>query len=432
MRKTTARAGVLAGAVIIGLTLAGCTGTADSGTGDGEKITLTFANADPAETWAKVIEAFNKENPNITVKQLNIPYAQYTSTINQRLGGGGGGIDVMVVDAGGAAMDWTNRGFLADLNDMRDDAIAAAVSENMVTARQVDGTLRAIEPWTTSQFLYFNTDLLKAAGVDVPSSDPSTPWTYEQMTDAARTVQTAGVAEYPFLFDQWDSYYQFQMVGVSAGGGDGINAEGVVDFSNPGWQRALDWYHGLFEEGLAPRGITNDKNGALFQTGKAAFMISGPWGVAVNEAGDINWGVAPAPYFEGGKAATSTDSWGVGIAAKSENIDAAKKFLRYVTIDPVGNAKSAEVAGITPTQKDAYRAYAERVSASAGESSAPFGAIMEYQLQNNAVHRPVVVGYSIFEPGANQMLSDIRNGSDPAERAAQADKEISAQIERLK
>lgn len=423
----------IAGATLMALALSGCGSTDGSaGAADGGTVTLTFANADPAETWANVIEAFEAEHPDIKIKQLNIPYAQYTSTINQRLGGGGGGIDVMVVDAGGAAVDWTNRGFLGDLSNLEDDAIEAAVSESMVTARQVDGVLRAIAPWTTSQFLYYNTDILDAAGIEAPSNDPSEPWTYEELTDAARQVKEAGAAEYPFLFDQWDSYYQLQMVGRSAGGGDGIDNEGNVDFSNAGWQKALTWYHSLFEEGLSPRGITNDKNGALFQTGKAAFMISGPWGVAVNEDGDINWGVAPAPYFEGGEAATSTDSWGVGIAATTANREAADEFLRYLTIDPTGNAQSAEVAGITPTNKEAYADYAERVSAVAGEASAPFGTIMEYQLQNNAVHRPTVVGYSVFERGANLLFSDIRNGSDPTERAAQADEEISAQIERLK
>lgn len=432
-KKRALHVSFVAVATVAALALSGCAGAnAGDDAADGGKVTLTFANADPAETWANVIEAFEKKHPDIAVKQLNIPYAQYTSTINQRLGGGGGGIDVMVVDAGGAAMDWTNRGFLADLNNLKDDAVAAAVSESMVTAREVDGVLRSIEPWTTSQFLYYNTDVLEAAGIEPPSSDPSEPWTYEQLTQAASEVKNAGVTEYPFLFDQWDSYYQLQMVGRSADGGDGIDEDGVVDFSNAGWQKALTWYHSLFEEGLSPRGITNDKNGALFQTGKAAFMISGPWGVAVNEAGDINWGVAPAPYFEGGEAATSTDSWGVGIAEKTENREAAEEFLRYLTIDPTGNAESAEVAGITPTNKEAYTEYAERVSAVAGEASAPFGAIMEYQLQNNAVHRPIVVGYSVFEPGANLMFSDIRNGSDPAERAAQADEEITAQIERLK
>lgn len=431
MNRMTRTAAVFSAAALALAALAGCAAGGTSG-GDGEKITLTFANADPSETWAKVIEGFEKANPYITVKQLNIPYAQYTSTINQRMGQGGGGIDLMVVDAGGAVLDWQNRGYLADISDLKEDAVAAAVSEDMVTAREVDGKLYALEPWTTSQFLYYNTDLLAAAGVEPPSSDPAEPWTYEQLTEAAQKVKDAGAAEYPFLFDQWDTYYQLQMVGASAGGGDGIDAEGTVDFSNDGWQKALTWYHDIFEDGLSPRGITNDKNGALFQTGKVAFIISGPWGVSVANAGDINYGVAPAPYFEGGEAATSTDSWSVGISSKSANVEAAKEFLRYMTIDAAGNALSAEVAGITPTNKEAFADYIAEMSASAGDATAPFGEIMQYQLENNAVHRPAVVGYSVFEPGAGQMFSDIRNGSDPATRAAQADEEISAQIARLK
>ncbi|MFE2772910.1 ABC transporter substrate-binding protein [Microbacterium resistens] len=433
MKSTALRLGAAAATLAIGSAgLAACTPAGGGDAAPDGEVTLTFANADPAETWAVVIDAFQKANPGITVKQLNIPYAQYTSTINQRMTGGGGDIDLMVVDAGGAVLDWANRGFLADISDLKDAAIDAAVSEDMVTAREADGKLYALETWTTSQFLYYNPEILAAAGVEPPSSDPQQPWTYEQLTDAARKIKDAGAAQYPFLFDQWDSYYQLQMVGVSAGGGDGIDADGNVDFSNPGWQRALTWYHDLFEEGLSPRGVTNDKNGALFQTGKAGFIVSGPWGVNVAEEGHIPYGVAPAPYFDGGEQATSTDSWSVGISAKSKKQDAARAFLEYLTIDPTGNAQSAEVAGIAPTNKEAYAAYAESMSALGGEATAEFGAIMQFQLENNAVHRPAVVGYSVFEPGANQMFSDIRNGSDPRERAAQADKDIEAQIARLK
>ena len=420
---------VAAFAAVALLALSGCSSPGSTGS---DKVTLTFANADPSATWAKVITGFEKANPNIKVKQLNIPYAQYTSTINQRMGQGGGGIDLLVVDAGGAVADFANRGYLADLSDMKADAVKAAVSPDMVSAREVDGKLYALETWTTSQFLYYNKDILAKAGVDEPSSDPTKPWTYEQLTEATKKVQSASAAQYPFLFDQWDSYYQQQMIGVSAGGGDGIDNAGKVTFSDAGWQKALTWYHDLFTSDLSPRGITNDKNGALFQTGKSAFIISGPWGLPVALQGKLNFGIAPAPYFEGGKKATSTDSWSVAVSAKSSQKDAAKKFLRYMTIDPVGNAQSAEVAGITPTNKTAFEAYVKKANASAGDASANFGDILEYQLKNNAVHRPVVNGYSVFEPGANQMLSDIRNGADPKTRAAQADEEIQAQIERLK
>lgn len=423
----------LAAAAAISLVLTGCaSGEKPTAPGSDAPVTITFANADPSETWAEAIKGFQDANPTIKVKQLNIPYAQYVSTINQRLNGKAADIDVLVVDAGGVLADWKNRGFLGDLSSLKDAADKAAVSPDMISAREVDGSLYALPTWTTSQFLYYNADVLKKAGVEAPTDDPSKPWTYEEVTAAAKKIKDAGAAEYPLLFDQWDSYYQLQMMGVSAGGGDGIDAEGKVDFSNAGWQKMLTWYHDLFESGISPRGITNDKNGALFQAGKAGFIISGPWGVSVANEGDINYGIAPAPYFADGKPATSTDSWAVALSAKSEKQDAAKKFIEYVTIDAEGNAKSAEVANITPTNKVANEAYAKAMSASGGEATSKFGDILTYQLQNNAVHRPNVVGYSVFEPGANQMFSDIRNGSDPAERAAQADTEIAAQIARLK
>jgi ABC-type glycerol-3-phosphate transport system substrate-binding protein len=406
-------------------------GCAFSEAGDGT-VTLTFANADPSATWQKVVDGFQKANPEIQVKQLNIPYAQYTSTINQRMGQGGGGIDLMVVDAGGALADFANRGYLADISTLKVDALDVALSEDMVTSRMVNGKLYALETWTTAQFLFYNKDALAKAGVQEPPADPSKPWTYQQVTSAAKKVLAAKTAQYPLLFDQWDTYYQLQMMGVSAGGGDGLSADGKVDFSNAGWQKVLTWYGQLFKDGLSPRGITNDKNGALFSSGKAGFIISGPWGLPVALSGDVKFGIAPAPYWEGGKPTTSTDSWAVGIAAKSKNREAAEKFLRYMTIDPQGNYESAEVAGITPTNKKAYARYAEAAEKSAGDVSANFGDIMEYELKNCAVHRPAVTGYSVFDPGAGQMFADIRNGADPAKRAAEADKSIADQIARLK
>jgi ABC-type glycerol-3-phosphate transport system substrate-binding protein len=407
--------------------LAGC----GSSSGDGT-VTLTFANADPSATWQKVIDGFQKANPNIKVKQVNIPYAQYTSTINQRMNQGGGGIDLMVVDAGGALADFANRGYLADISDLKNDALNVALSPDMVTSRVVNGKLYALETWTTAQFLFYNKDALAKAGVEAPSGDPTKPWTYQQVTDAAKKIQAAKAADYPLLFDQWDTYYQLQMMGVSAGGGNAISADGKVDFTNAGWQKMLTWYGGLFKDGLSPRGITNDKNGALFSSSKAGFIISGPWGLPVALGGDVKFGIAPVPYWEGGKPATSTDSWAVGISAKSKNLKAAEQLLRYMTIDPQGNFESAEVAGITPTNKDAYAKYADAAEKSAGEVSANFGDIMEYELKNSAVHRPAVTGYSVFEPGAGQTFADIRNGADPQQRAADADKSIADQIARLK
>lgn len=427
--RTKRLATVVAAGLALGLVLAGCSASS-TGSDPNAKVTLTFANADPSTTWAAVIKGFEAKNPNITVKQLNIPYAQFTSTITQRFSQGAKNLDLFVVDTGQLQDTW-KRGYLADLSDLQSKAEAAAVSPDMVKANVVDGKLGAIETWTTSQFLYYNKDLLAKAGIDAPSADPASPWTYEQMTAAAQKVKDASAAQYPFVWDQYDSYYQLQPLGVSAGGGYGI-VNGKADFSNAGWQKALKWYGGLFTDGLSPRGITNDKTEALFQSGKAAFMIAGPWALAGNAKAKVNFGVAANPYFEGGKPATSTDSWSVGISSKTPNLAASKKFLEYMTLDPVGNYESSQVVNIPPTQKDAFAKYVKLSEGTSGDNGTNFGAIFDYQLKANSVHRPDVIGYTVFEPEANKMFSDIRNGTDPAARAKQADDTIDAQLARLK
>lgn len=410
------------------LLVAGCSSSNGGGASPSDRqVTITFANADPAATWQPVIDHCQKQNPKIKVKQLNIPYAQLTSTITQRLTQGNAELDVFnVVPAW--IKDYSNRGFLADLSDLKAKAEAVAVSKDMVTANEIDGKLLAIAPWTTSQFLYYNADALRKAGVVAPTTDPAKRWTWQQLRAAA--AQLKGRVQYPLMFDQFDSYYQLQPLGVSAGGGNGL-ADDQPDFSNPGWQKALGFYRELFESGLSPRGITNDKTNAIFSAGKAGFIVSGPWTVSNAVKGKLKFGIAAAPVFEGGKPATSTDSWAMAVSAKSKQQAAAKAFVECVNLTPDGNTASIKVAQITPTHKDAYPAFAQGMESSGGAATKGFAALMESELRNTAVHRPPVTGYTVFESEAEKMFSDIRNGADPAERARRADQTIAEQFKRL-
>ena len=415
--------------------LAACSSSQNAGqeaTDGGGPVTITFANADTAPTWKPVIDHCQKQHPDIKVKQLNIPYPQLTSTITQRLTQGAADLDVFnVVPAW--IRDYANRGFLADLSELKPEAEAAAVSADMVTANEVDGKLLAISPWTTSQFLYYNTAALQRAGITPPSADPAKRWTWQQLKAAAQTLKEKNAVQYPLMFDQFDTYYQLQPLGVSAGGGNGLSGDqqDQPDFSNEGWQKALTFYGGLFGTGLSPRGITSDKSNAIFAGGKAGFIVSGPWTVSNSLKGKLPFGVAPAPVFEGGEPATSTDSWAMAVSAKSKKLAAAKTFVECVNLTREGNEKSIQVAQITPTQKDAYATFARQFEQSGGAATKGLAALMEHELKNTAVHRPAVSGYTVFETEAEKMFSDIRNGADPGERAQKADQIIREQFKRL-
>lgn len=416
------------------LVLAGCGGSSTDGSGgggDGE-VTLTFANADPAETWATAIEGFEEQHPDITVKQLNIPYAQYTSTINQRMGAGGDGIDLMVVDAGGAVLDWNNRGYLADLSALRDDAVAAAVSESMVTAREVDGKLLAIAPWTTSQFLYYNTDVLAAAGVEPPSGDPALAVDVRAAdrggadgAERRRGGVPAAVRPVGHLLPAADDgRLRGRRRRHRRRRGRGLLRRRLAAradlVSRPVRGRALAaWHHQRQERRAVPGGQGRFHH--LRSVGRergerrrdqlrrrACALLRG------RRAGDVHGLVGGGHLVEVGEPRSRR-----GVPALPDHRRGRQR--------PGGRGGRHHA-----TNKEAFAAYVDGVEASAGAATAGFGAILQYQLENNAVHRPAVVGYSVFEPGAGQLFSDIRNGSDPAERAAQADEEISAQIERLR
>ncbi len=428
---TPTRLSLLAAAALV-VPLAACgSSSSPSSTASGSgPVTITFANADPAATWQPVVDYCQQQHPDIKVKQLNIPYPQLTSTITQRLTQGGAELDVInVVPAW--IRDYANRGFLADLSDLKAKAESVAVSKDMVTANEVDGRLLAISPWTTSQFLYYNAAVLKKAGITPPTADPNQRWTWQQLRAAAEKLK--GQVQYPLMFDQFDTYYQLQPLGVSAGGGNGLSGDNqdVPDFENPGWQNALTFYGGLFDSGLSPRGITNDKTNAIFSAGKAGFIVSGPWTVSNAVKGKLDFGVAPAPVFEGGKPATSTDSWAMAVSAKSKNQAAAKTFVDCVNLTEQGNTTSIKVAQITPTEKASYQVFAKQLEASGGTATKGLASLMEYELKNTAVHRPPAAGYTVFETEAEKMFADVRNGSDPAERAKKADETIAAQFKRL-
>jgi multiple sugar transport system substrate-binding protein len=248
--------------------------------------------------------------------------------------------------------------------------------------------------------------------------------TWEAVAADGQKAQAAG-AEWGMIFDQIDRYYQLQPLAESAGGGPGLTGDDMLepDVTNEGWVRAFEWYASLFESGVAPRGIDPEQTATLFAEGNTAFFAGGPWNAATFDEAGLEYGVAPFPIFEGGEPASSTDSWSMGISPFSEQQDAAREFVRYVTVDPTGAWEAS--SNNIPVQEEAFQRYLDE-RRGAGETSAAIAAIIEHELENNAVSRPKTVGWVEFETIMNEAFADIRNGSDPAERFQQSEEEITS------
>jgi multiple sugar transport system substrate-binding protein len=423
-----ARAAIAMATAVLAVTVAACGSGGDGGSGGGGTTTLTFVNAQDPGTFNKFVAGFEKANPKIKVKLQTLPFDDLNAAVQSRVGSKDSSIDLYEVDEPRLAA-FAARGYLLDLGDLGKEA-EGKIDPAALDITKYQGKQYALPRWTSTQLLYYNKDLLKKAGVSQPSSDPSKPMTWEQVAGDGKKAQGAG-AKWGMTFDQVDRYYQLQPLPESLGAGSGLTGEGNLApaITNAGWVKAFNWYASTFKDGIAPRGITPEQTAALMGSGKTAFFAGGPWNAPTFDKAKVNYGVAPYPMFAGGKPASSTDSWAVGISPFSKHQAAAKKFLEYMTIDAEGSWLAS--ARNIPVQKEAFDRYLSELRDKGGRSK-QLAEITESELSKNAVHRPTTTGFVDFETVMNKAFSDIRNGSDPSQRLGQAQQELQRALAKYK
>lgn len=374
--------------------------------------------------WGPVIEAFNKIHPDITIELQSVPFNDMITAIETRVGRGDSSIDLFYADTPRIAAK-AARGYLLNLDDRREVIEAALDNDRALSTLTYEGSIYAYPIWTTTGFLYYNKDLLDAAGIEYPSGAIEDRMTWDEVLADARKAQEAG-ATWGFIMEQVDRYYMLQPLFESAGGGSGLTGDDMLtaDITNPAWISTGEWYGALFESGLAPRGITASQTSDLFQRGQVAYYVSGPWSVGAFEAVEgLNYGVAPHPYFAGGKPVTATGSWALAVNPNAANREAAQLFAEFATLTKEGAYLSTTVVPNVPLQKDAFVQFASRFEP-LEEKIGPASDLLAYELANTVIPRPTSVGYIVFETEMGRAFSDIRNGAPAAEVLAQTEQRL--------
>jgi multiple sugar transport system substrate-binding protein len=416
--------------LVVATTVVATLGACSTQTAGSDDVTLTFLHtANPDPTWAKAIAAFEKKHPGVTIKEQQTSFDDLNSQVQARLGTKDPSIDVYTVD-GPRLASMAAQGFLTDVSADKSD-IKAQTGQGSVDEVTYGGKQYAFPQWTSTNLMFYNKDLVAKAGLTAPSADPEKRMTWEQVIDDATTARAAG-AKYGFGFEQVDRYYQLQPLFESAGGGSGLTGDGNLtpDITSATWKTTAGWYGGLFASGLSPKGIPSEQMPDQFASGNIAYYVGGPWNTAAFEKSSVNWGVAPLPYFEGGKVVTTTGSWLVGVSPYSKHSDIATEFSRFITLDAAG-ASLVNPEGL-PIQKDSLKTYLDALAAKGG-TDADLAAIIKYEIANETgIARPTTVGYVDFETIMNNAFSDIRNGRAVDQTLKTASDKITSSFARYK
>ncbi|MDX2970660.1 extracellular solute-binding protein [Kribbella solani] len=418
---------VPAALVATALLVAGCGGSSetpaatDSGPATG---TVNFAGTDNAETYQPVIKAFEAKNPGITVNYTQIPFDQFNATMQQRLSAKDTGIDVYTVDEPRVSQ-LAAKGFLVDLSEL-DAKVKTSFSAAAYKTNHFRDKLWSLPMWNSTQYLFYNKTALAKAKVTPPTADPQQRWTWEQVEAAGRKAMQSGGTKYGLFMEQPEAYYQLQPLAESLGGGSGIEGDDALTpaVETDGWKKAMQWYGNTYASGLSPRGIGGFQTGPVFANGGVAFFVGGPWDLKIFGSSKVDWGVAPLPYFQGGKPVSPTGSWSLGLNPASKQLGMARKFLEFATLDPAGNLATTSATTIIPANLDARKQYTPKMDSFSGAKTAGAAAITTYESEHTAVSRPVSVGYIQFEEVMGKAFADIRNGSNPDARLQEATRQL--------
>ena len=262
-----------------------------------------------------IIEEFNSSQDDITVEAKYVPFADFKKQLS--VGASADELpDLVILDnpdhAAYAAM-----GIFADLTDKFD---VSNYYEGPVNSCTLDGKLYGVPFGSNDLVLFYNEDMLKEAGCEVPT-------TWDELLEAAKKTTTDSVSGFAHcaLQNEEGTFNFLPWVWSTGATSYEIDSEGGI--------KALTFEKELVDSGAMTKEAINWTQGDTmhqFIAGNLAMMINGTWQIPTmrEEVPDLNWNVAPIPQDKEQASGLGGENYAV-IAGGNE--EAAVKFLEYAT-----------------------------------------------------------------------------------------------------
>jgi multiple sugar transport system substrate-binding protein len=314
-----------------------------------------------AEVVAELLPAFHARHPDIRVRIQQLPW---TAAHEKLLTAYAGDSLPDLCQLGNTWLpEFTALDALVPLDALvgasavnRDDYFAGILDTNVMPTAA--GPRLFGLPWyVDTRLLFYRSDLLRGAGF------ARAPQTWAEWLDAMRAVkrrQTArGAAGYGALLplNEPDPLFSLALQQGEVLADDDTRGA----FSKPAFRRALDFYAGIFGEGLAPA-MTNTQISNVwdeFARGLFTFYISGPWNIGefrrrLPAALQGSWATAPLPGPEG-PGVSSAGGSSLVMFKRSPRQAAAWKLIEFLS-EPATMQRFHALTGDLPPRRSAWLA----------------------------------------------------------------------------
>ncbi|MBV7338520.1 extracellular solute-binding protein [Chloroflexi bacterium TSY] len=357
----------------------------------------------------QLIEMFEEENPDIkVVHNSEIPYADFRDKIAVSVPAGVGP-DVATMFYGWQ-LDWIAADYVVPLPE---DEFPPSILDEfspMVQASRINGQLYTLPTAVRSLALFYNKDLMEAAGLD-PESPPQTLTELEEQAVQCTQREGDSYLVHGFIANPGgQGHHWFRQVLLPQFGQQPLSDDRQTVQWNASEEGYAAWNQFLKFETELETGATgvyeNDPDG--FLAGEVCFHVDGSFrlGTIANNAPDLNFGVTELPEHNGVKA-TFGSYWTHGITQKGASdparLAASAKFLKFIS-SPEAGALWVGIVGELPAQLSA----AEDANLLADEKLGAFAQGLSYAQAT----------FFINESDDRQAIIDahnavILNGADP-------------------
>ncbi|WP_329260129.1 extracellular solute-binding protein [Actinoallomurus sp. NBC_01490] len=276
---------------------AACSSSSGSGSGGSTSGTYTFWDPypqfDDSSDWAKRVTSCGAQ-AGVSVKRTGM---DTTDLGNKALLAAqqGSAPDVMLVD-NPVVSTLVQAGILNKASDLGLDT--SAIQPNITGAGTLNGAAYGVPIGANTLALYYNKNVLKAAGVEAASIKD-----WATLTSALQRIKAAGKKGITFsAIGTEEGSFQFLPWFWGAGGD-------LTKVNAPAGVAALSLWKSWVDQGLAPKDVlqnTQTTSWQEFATGKYAFGENGTWQLANAAKAGFPYGVINIPGEHGGPAPVPT------------------------------------------------------------------------------------------------------------------------------
>src|SRR5690625_844172 len=326
------------------LTLAACSRSSDEGApadgNEGPSGNITITNwrfADPSavgQLHLQLVEEFNDAQDAIFVEPIEVPYADVNTTlVNTALAGSPS--DVFALSPAELANASEYLQSLDDYWAAEGDEFSSAFSQSAIDLASYDGHIYGVPvEQSTTDGLWYNTEVLEASGVDPEEAVKS----WDHFMQALDKIQAAGFT--PYIFEGADASRMDRHWSWYVSGGVDLSdpAKYVDQMCSPAAADTFEFLSNLYLDGYVanPAAIAYEEATRQFSAGDVGFYADGPWAPATYAAYNDEIGAKLGythlpPREEGGTYGANLDGLLWVLPKDSPNPDAGWELIKWMS-----------------------------------------------------------------------------------------------------